>query len=750
LYRNASHGTTLIDRQRRLRNLLGVVLILTMAAVVVVLLQRSRDRALDDLRRDTRNLTAALALYTGSIVTSIDLALVGARDSLALLELSAGKPVSTEIGNEVLRSSVARIGLPVVMRVISAEGYQLYISDGTPYANSSTGMEFFRAHIARDVGLFVSQPFVSRINGRVAMTFSRRIEGPDGRFKGIILVGTPMEVFEDLFQRFDVGAQGSAILVDDSGTLLARRPKVLALVGKKVLRDEGVLAQLRSGVNAGVRMNKAPVDGVRRMLGFQRAGSTRLVVGVGQSVDEWLANWRREAAVVGTITLLFCALALWLLARTTQHDRSDADKTAQLERSAERIRSILANAPDAFIGMNHRGQITEWNQQAQITFGWNRAEVVGRALADVVVPPRMRDRHSAGLREFNNTGKGPVINTRIEIMALHRDGHELPVEMSIASLRTPEGFVANAFLHDISERKDIAARLAASSRLLRNITDNLPMLISYVDHDLCLRFCNETWREWMGVDPVAIVGRPLAEIIGPVLYEQRREHLQRALAGERISFEVESTALGVSRHLHTVYIPDVQADGKVAGLYSLITDVSAFKKVEAQLNELARVDPLTGLPNRRSFDEKLQETVARSKRDQRPMALMFLDVDRFKEINDTHGHGTGDAVLVEFARRLKASVRGTDLVARLAGDEFVIILEGMNASEDAELAVQKIGMELQPPFVVDGVSLSVSSSIGVACLNGENVTPISVVAKADEALYKAKRSGRGCAAMLRW
>lgn len=740
----------MIDRQRHLRNLLGAVLILTMSVIVVVLLQRSRDRALDDLRRDTRNLTSALSLYTGSIVTSIDLALVGARDSLALLELNTGGPVSTEIGNEVLRSSVARIGLPVVMRVISAEGYQVFISDGTPYANSSKGMEFFRAHVARDAGLFISQPFVSRINGRVAMTFSRRIEGADGRFKGVILVGTPMEVFEDLFQRFDVGAKGTAILADDNGILLARRPKAPELVGKKVLRDDGALAQLRSGANAGVRVNKAPVDGVQRMLGFQRAGSTRLVVGVGQSVDEWLANWRREAAVVGTMTLMFCALALWLLARTTRHDRNDAEKTEQLARSEERIRSILAHAPDAFIGMDHRGHVTEWNRRAQTTFGWDRAEVLGRSLAEVIVPPRMRESHSAGMREFANSGKGPIVNTRIEIMALHRDGHEIPVEMSIASLRTPEGFVANAFLHNISERKNIAARLAASTRLLRNITDNLPMLISYIDQDMCVRFGNETWREWLGVDPASIVGRPLAEIIGPVLYEQRREYLVRALAGERVSFELESTTLGVSRHLQAVYIPDMQADGTVAGIYSLLTDVSAFKKVEAQLNQLARVDSLTGLPNRRCFDEKLQETVARSKRDQRPMALMFLDVDHFKEINDTHGHGAGDVVLVEFAVRLKSCVRATDMVARLAGDEFVIILEGLNACEDAELAVQKIGIALQPPFVIEGLSLSVSSSIGVACLNGENVTPHSVVAKADEALYQAKRAGRGSAAVLHW
>ena len=741
----------MISKQRRLRNALGVSLIVTICVVVALLLQRSRERAIDDLRRDTRSLTAALALYTGGVVTNIDLALVGARDSLALLEFTEHGSIRADLGSQVLRSSVERIGLPVLMRVLDADGHQLFSSDGQPYAASSKDRDFFQAHVAHDTGLFISQIFVSRINGKVAMVFSRRINGPQGQFKGVILVGTPMEVFENLFQRFEAGSQGTVILADDNGMLLARRPSSPALVGKKILRDDGALAQLRSGVNAGVRINKAPVDGVQRMLGFERVGATRLVVGVGQSVDEWLAHWRREAAVAGTVTLLFAALALWLLVRTTRHAKDAAARAAQLERSEERIRSILAHASDAFIGMDHHGLITEWNQQAEATFGWGRAGVLGRSLAEVIIPPRMRDSHNAGLQKFVHTGTGPLVNQRIELMALHRDGHEVPVELSVGALRTPDGFVAHAFLHDISERKQAQARLAASNRLLRDIADNLPLLISYIDKDLRLRFCNATWHEWMGIDPASAVGRPLSELIGPTLYEQRSEHLQRALAGERVSFEAESVTLGVDRYLHTVYIPDVQADGHVAGIYALSTDVTASKQVEMQLSQLAHVDALTGLPNRRQFEEKLQEAVARSKRSDRPMALMFLDVDHFKQINDSHGHAAGDAVLKEFAARLQRCVRITDTVARLAGDEFVIILEGLHSAGDAELVARKIAAALHPPIAWEARTLSpVTSSIGVVVLTGNDVAVADVVARADEALYQAKRAGRDTFVVSHW
>ena len=449
--------------------------------------------------------------------------------------------------------------------------------------------------------------------------------------------------------------------------------------------------------------------------------------------------------VMATITML--ALTLFT---SIVHARLQASAVG-LQRSEERIRSILANASDAFISLDHRGLITEWNQQAESTFGWARADVVGRPLAEVIIPQRMRDSHNKALQRFAQTGKGPVVNQRTEIMALHRNGHEVPIELSVGALRTDDGFMAHAFLHDITERKQAQARLAASGKLLRDITDNLPLLISYIDKDLCLRFCNATWREWMGVDPTSVLGRPLSDLIGQNLYEQRSEHLVRALAGERISFEMESPALGVNRFLQTVYIPDVRADGDVAGIYALSTDITASKHVEMRLSQLAHVDTLTGLPNRRQFEDKLREAVLRNRHNHHPMALMFLDVDHFKQINDAHGHAAGDAVLKEFATRLQRCVRITDTVARLAGDEFVIILEGLQDAADAELVALKIGTVLQPPFSLGELMLPpVTSSIGVVVLTDKELAAADVVAKADEALYRAKRAGRDTFVMSHW
>ena len=335
---------------------------------------------------------------------------------------------------------------------------------------------------------------------------------------------------------------------------------------------------------------------------------------------------------------------------------------------------------------------------------------------------------------------------------LIRKGKEVHYQAHLVPDLDEQGQVKGFYLmsFDITPMKLAEKARAAGEQRLRTITDNLPVLISYVDAERRLQFANATFKEWIGIDPDAVIGQHLHEVIGPALLGPRQGYLDRALKGERVSFEIVSEANGVRRHLQNVYVPDVQPDGSVAGLYALSSDVTAVKLVEQRLHELARVDELTGLPNRRQFEEKLAQAVARSRRESRPMALLFLDVDRFKQINDTHGHGVGDEVLKEFAQRLRRCVRLTDTVARLAGDEFVIILEGLRARPEAEQVAEKIGTVLSAKFGEAAKGLSVSSSIGVAFVDGQDVSPDEIIAKADKALYQAKRAGRATFAVSSW
>ena len=173
-------------------------------------------------------------------------------------------------------------------------------------------------------------------------------------------------------------------------------------------------------------------------------------------------------------------------------------------------------------------------------------------------------------------------------------------------------------------------------------------------------------------------------------------------------------------------------------------DTTALKMAQRKLQQLAREDVLTGLPNRLALDEVLAMAIARARRTGDAMAVMFLDVDRFKSINDNFGHAAGDAVLVEFAARLKASVRITDTAGRLGGDEFLVVLENLSTREVAAAVAEKIVRQVSSPsFPVQDHSLEITTSIGIAFhASGDAVTATELLKRADAALYAAKAAGR--------
>jgi diguanylate cyclase (GGDEF)-like protein len=191
------------------------------------------------------------------------------------------------------------------------------------------------------------------------------------------------------------------------------------------------------------------------------------------------------------------------------------------------------------------------------------------------------------------------------------------------------------------------------------------------------------------------------------------------------------------------YIPQLAADGStVLGFHAVVSDITRQKLEEKRLIELARVDPLTGLVNRAGFELRVAEAMERCRTTGALMALMYLDIDRFKQINDRYGHNAGDAVLREFADRLSRTLRSSDTVARLGGDEFTVIMEGLPAPEVAATVAAKIVQAMRTPFVIDLQAIDVTTSIGLAFYQGDATTVEALVKQADVMLYQAKGAGR--------
>jgi|GEM_PF-2461479 len=466
---------------------------------------------------------------------------------------------------------------------------------------------------------------------------------------------------------------------------------------------------------------------------FMPLEKTGLALVTKADIEDVFSVIRQSLAGLALLVVALVTAGTWAMRRQVR------PLVKQLAASEERMRDV-ANAIPAIVGAFDAEQRCVFaNDLALKVHGLPRDQALGLSLR-------------TGLGEDSYALHRPYVEA---VLKGERQSFEgaLPwrggmgyFKINLVPMRDPQTDAVSGFYlmtFDVTELRRAQLEQERSERRLRSIADNLPVLISYVDLEHRLTYANETYKHWMGMDPALVVGTHLKTLIGPELYAQREPHIARALTGERLTFEVVSLALGVTRHLHTVYIPDRHSDGSVQGLYALSTDITEAKKAERLLQDLARNDPLTGLPNRREFESRLTLALARARRDRRVMALVFMDVDHFKAINDGHGHAAGDAVLKEFAHRIQHAVRATDTAARLAGDEFVVILEGLqDAAEASAIAAKLVGVIRLPIGIPGGRALNVTTSIGVACWGGTGKGADDILDRADRALYRAKAAGR--------
>ncbi|MFA9439912.1 diguanylate cyclase domain-containing protein [Uliginosibacterium sp. sgz301328] len=425
-------------------------------------------------------------------------------------------------------------------------------------------------------------------------------------------------------------------------------------------------------------------------------------------------------------------------------ERGQAEDAAL--RSEEQVRDILRNANVACITVDEQHRITSWNLQAQYTFGWMASEVMGERLTDLVVPPACRKDYDQLLRHaLVDRGDRAMDTPRRELKLLRRDGAEFIGEVATSVVRRGSTVIITGFVHDISERKEAERALRESQRRLKTITDNLPVLIGYVDTDLRYGFANQAYHTVFGIDPADIIGRKAQEVLVPDTMARVAPYMDRAGAGEQVQFENVIAMDGTERYLLTTYIPHVdEATGKVLGFYTMGVDITERKQLELRLEEQAMQDPLTGLPNRRAFMERLPQAMARARRWGKPCALMFLDLDGFKNVNDTLGHEAGDELLRQFAVRLLENVRQTDTVARLAGDEFTVLLESLgDGIDDAREVSRHIVEAMTQPFHIAGQQLTMTTSIGISLYRPDSgYNADHLLAAADEAMYAAKRAGK--------
>ena len=423
----------------------------------------------------------------------------------------------------------------------------------------------------------------------------------------------------------------------------------------------------------------------------------------------------------------------------------------QLEEKQELIDAVLESIDVGVVACDAVGNLTLFNRTARAFHGRDL-----KALASSEWPQYYSLYHADGRTGMTmeevplvRALKGEVVRDGAMVIA-PTDGAARTLMASGRPLRSAAGKTLGAVvaMKDITELSASKQRLAEGEERLRTITDNLPVLIAHLDQDHRYVFANAVHQSWLGKPSAQIVGQTMEEAFGAEYWAQQQEALNEAWEGKASQCEHDIVRKKHIRIVHSTYLPHLR-EGKVVGVYILTTDATAARMHERNLHALAHTDALTGIPNRRQFELALQAAVERAPQRERAFALFYLDIDHFKQINDSHGHAVGDMVLVELAKRVRNVVRSSDLVARLAGDEFTVLLDEVNSPRDVELVAKKILQALEAPFVVGNQAIAVSATIGVGLADAPGVTAQSIGEVADGALYEAKAMGRNTFAIAR-
>jgi diguanylate cyclase (GGDEF)-like protein/PAS domain S-box-containing protein len=273
-------------------------------------------------------------------------------------------------------------------------------------------------------------------------------------------------------------------------------------------------------------------------------------------------------------------------------------------------------------------------------------------------------------------------------------------------------------------------------------------MVAYWDIDQVCVFANDAYRLWFGKSRPELIGTTLERLLGP-LYSLNLPHIQAAYAGKTQVFERDIPVPdGSVRHSLATYTPHV-VNGEVRGIFVHVADVTRLKRLESALRNakdkaehLATHDFLTGLPNRVLLLDRIGQALALARRNRLMVGVLCLDVDDFKAVNDTFGHGAGDRLIVEMASRMRKALRETDTVTRLGGDEFLLLTPAIASTEQVEVITRHILEEARQPFRIGDATVSPTASIGIALYPGHGTTPEELIASADQALYIAKKRGK--------
>lgn len=718
-----------------------VALALVFDLICASVLWRERADARQQVLNESSNLVNALARDIDRNVEVIDLALLAVQDTLRHRDLFR---LNWPLAHSLLfqRTDVAE-QLGAVL-VTDADG-RIVMDSATLTARQGgvKDYDFFREVDLAGKLPYIGVPRQSPLDGLRYVYISRRLGEPDTPFSGIVYGSLKLDYFNDMFTQLNLGPLGSVLLVRGDGRALARWPAASTHVDVR----RTALFEAVARAPYGNFVSVSPFDGVTRLVVYRIMPKSRMVLSVGRSLDDIYAPWQRRARAMGLVMAAVSAAMLTLalaLVRQFRRRRS-AHQTAL--RNAALFRGALHGSPIGTALIELDGRVSYVNPALARMLDYTQEELLAPDVL-VKVGSRWADWSAPEIKRLLDK---EIDEYRFEWQLLQRGGRWLWTLQTVSVVWDQHGearyFIAHVL--DISARKAAQGALYAETERLRITLSAITDGVVVTDAQGGVAFMNPIAARVLGLSAQKAVGQAVDAVF--VLRREDDHSVLPDLVGECLNSNshepchasgILADADGTTRDVECSAAAVRTETGEILGAVLVVRDVSEARELQRRLVYNASHDALTGLPNRNAFETALHDAIERARRTGRVQALAFLDLDRFKIINDSAGHAAGDALLREVASLLRTRLRKDDIIGRLGGDEFGVLLHDCPLA-DARARLEKLIEVVHAlQFEWENERYTIGVSIGVTDITGEDGSSAALLTQADVACYAAKKSGR--------
>jgi diguanylate cyclase (GGDEF)-like protein len=730
---------------------LGVAVIAIIWGGIYLLASQEHELAYQDAVRQGANLTRVLEEYISRVVQESDDAL------LALRRRYQKDSQNFDMASWVARTQSQK-SLTVQFGIAGSDGFIKQSSHGplaTPIYVGDRAHFKFQVEDTADQ-LYISAPVLGNITGKLAIEFTRRLSEPDGSFDGVVASSLDVQQLEKFFSSLDIGHDGVVSLVGLDGVLRARggaNPEIHSFAGVEVVNSPMFRAprQRSDGSYWNSAATSAKFDGVSRLISYRVVSGLPLIAVVGlaesgifQQANATLKNYALAGTVLTAIVLIVMALG----AAREAHIFSATGELQRSKRTLEQtnllLHAALKNMAHGLCMFDRDQRLVVCNERYGEMYDLTPEQTKPGATLRSVLEARV----SAGMSPEDTE---QYIRNRLNEVA---EGNAYYAENALSGGRVyavshqpmlDGGWVA---IHqDITASKKIERALVESTAALKNSNARFAAALQNMSQGLCMfdssqriLVANERYRQIYNLSEELVKpGTMLREVLA---FRSTSGNYIGPAPAEYIAAQMNSSTdiekLGNGRVILILSHP--MADGCWLTTHE---DITERWRNETRVAFLAHHDALTGLSNRPALVEKTEDACARYRRWNEEFNVLMLDLDRFKQVNDTFGHPAGDDLLKQVAERLKGTLRETDVLARLGGDEFAIVqVNDANQSDAAETLAARIIDLIAEPFSVDGNVVNIGASIGIALAPEHGIHADDLLKRADLALYHAKALGR--------